>query len=74
MNKKKIFGSIAILVIAAIAAFNVNINTQEKGLSDISLANAEALASEVSYVVCENLYIHVCWNNSTLYGKYVTSW
>ena len=46
MNKKKIFGSIAVLAIAALAAFNVNINTQEDGLSDVSLNNVEALASE----------------------------
>ena len=44
MNKKKIFGSIAVLAIAAIAAFNININANENGLSDISLANVEALA------------------------------
>ena len=46
MNKKTIFGSIAVLVIAAMAAFNVNVNSQEKGLSDVSLANVEALANE----------------------------
>ena len=44
--KNKIFGSIAILAIAAIAAFNMNINTNENGLSEVSLANVEALASE----------------------------
>ena len=45
MNKKKLFGSIAILSIAAMTAFNVNVNSKEKGLSDVSLANVEALAS-----------------------------
>jgi len=44
--KKKILGSIAVLAIAALTAFNVSINSQENGLSDISLNNVEALASE----------------------------
>jgi len=42
--KKKIFGGIVILAIAAMAAFNVNMNTQNENLSDLSLANVEALA------------------------------
>ena len=46
MNKKKLFGSIAVLAIAAMAAFNVNVNTNETGLGDTSLLNIEALASE----------------------------
>ena len=46
MYKKKLIGFLAILTIAAIAAFNVNVNSKETGLSDISLANAEALAGE----------------------------
>ena len=46
MNKNKIFGLVAVLVIAAMVAVNVNINSQEKGLSDIYLANVEALANE----------------------------
>ena len=50
--KKKFFGSIVVLAIAAIAAFNVNVNTQWKGLSDISLQNIEALASEVDAEFC----------------------
>ena len=44
--KKIILSGIAIFAIAALATFNVNINTQENGLSDISLSNIEALASE----------------------------
>ena len=44
--KKKFFGSLAVLAIAAVAAFNVNVNTQEEGLSDVSLDNVEALAGE----------------------------
>lgn len=42
--KKKIVGGIAVLAIAAVAAFNVNLNAQEERLSNISLANLEALA------------------------------
>ena len=49
--KKIFFGSIAVLAIAAMAAFNVNMNTQENGLSDVSLANIEALASE-THIYC----------------------
>ena len=49
---KKITGSIAILAIAALTAFNVNMNSQENGLSDISLENAEALANEYIYIYC----------------------
>jgi hypothetical protein len=56
MNKKKIFGSIVILAIAAMAAFNVNVNTQEEGLSDISLENMEALAEEASLATTCNYY------------------
>jgi hypothetical protein len=46
--KKKLFGSIAALAIAAMAAINVNISTQEDRLSDVSLNNIEALAQEAS--------------------------
>ncbi len=60
MNKKKIFGSIAVLAIAAMAAFNVNVNTQENGLSDISLDNVEALADEINPINC----IYYCYSAS----------
>ena len=55
MINKKIIGSIAVLAIAAITAFNVNVNTQETRLSDVSLDNVEALASESSAYFCLNL-------------------
>jgi hypothetical protein len=42
--KKKILGGIAILAIAAVAAFNVGFNSQSDDLSDVLLANVEALA------------------------------
>ncbi|MDR2557170.1 MAG: NVEALA domain-containing protein [Bacteroidales bacterium] len=44
--KKVIFGSIAVLALAILAAFNVNFNFRSNKLSDISLANVEALANE----------------------------
>lgn len=45
--KKKIFVGIAVLAIAAIAMFNVNLNTNQKsGMTLLTLANIEALASE----------------------------
>jgi len=43
--KKTIIGSIAIIAIAAVAAFNVQLNTTDNKLSNISLANVEALAN-----------------------------
>ena len=58
--KKKVFGSIAVLAIAAMAAFNVNIKTQENGLSDVSLANVEALASESLPNGCSGSWDKVC--------------
>jgi hypothetical protein len=62
MNKKKIFGSLAILAIAAMAAINVSVNTREDGLSDVALNNVEALATETiptpgySSVTCKWVY------------------
>ena len=41
--KKKILSGFAVLAIAVGAAFNMSINSSD-GLSDISLANVEALA------------------------------
>lgn len=43
-NIKKMLFGFAVLAIAAIVAFNINANSKIDGLSDISLANAEALA------------------------------
>lgn len=46
--KKFIFGGIAVLAVTAVAAWNVSVNfgSQKSELSDISLANVEALADE----------------------------
>jgi hypothetical protein len=46
--KKKIFGSLIVIAIAAVAVFNLNLNTQENDLSALSLANVEALAQETA--------------------------
>ena len=47
--KKKIFGGIAVATIAAAMALNLNFNAKNNYLSDITLANVEALAGgEVS--------------------------
>ena len=44
MNKKIYFGLLAIGAVAVIATTNLNIASNKKGLSEISLANVEALA------------------------------
>jgi len=44
--KKKVFGGIAILAIAVVAAWNVNLSKHDSGLSGVSLANVEALAQD----------------------------
>ena len=43
---KKNLGFIAVLLIAFVAMWNVNVNSQTNGMSDIMLANAEALAND----------------------------
>jgi hypothetical protein len=58
--KKKIFGGIALLAIAATAVWNVNLNSQSNDLSAVSLANIEALAQEGSGVNC--FYDPANWN------------
>ena len=58
MNKK-IFYGIAVFVVAAMAAWNVNISAQKSGLSDVSLANVEALATEIGYWYCNGYPIPV---------------
>ena len=43
--KKQVLGGIAVLAIAAVAAFNVNLNMNQKSdMSLLALANVEALA------------------------------
>ena len=45
MKKKFIYGFVFI-AISAVAAWNVNFNSQTNGMSDVALANVEALAGE----------------------------
>lgn len=42
--KKKSFGAAAAIAIAAMAAFNLNINAETNELSDLTMGNIEALA------------------------------
>ena len=44
MNKKRIFGIIGAAAIAVAVAFNVSAGLNNKALSDLALANIEALA------------------------------
>lgn len=50
--KKIIFGGITVLAIAAAITFNVNLNSRSEKLSDVSLANVEALADGESDSNC----------------------
>ena len=43
MKKNLLFG-FAVLIIAAVVTFTMNVNSNDYGLSDISLVNVEALA------------------------------
>jgi len=43
--KKIVFGGIAIVVIAVVAALSVNLKSNEYGLSEVGLSNVEALAN-----------------------------
>jgi hypothetical protein len=54
--KKRIFGSIVVLAIAGLAAFNINVNKQKNELFDVSIANVEALAGESSSGACYQEY------------------
>lgn len=46
--KVKILGGIVVLAIVAAAAWNVNISSKTNGMSNVMLANMEALAEESS--------------------------
>jgi len=62
--KKIVFGGIAIVVIAVVAALSVNLKSNEYGLSEVGLSNAEALADKQQvqcfvrpdYECCCNIY------------------
>jgi len=69
--KKKIFGGITVLVIAIVAAWNVNFSSKTNWMSNVMLSNVEALAQETApiyYVLgCSN------HNNYTMCGYTVTA-
>ena len=51
-NIKKLIVGLAFIAVAAIAAWNVSVSSNEYGLSDVSLANVEALAREPDPFQC----------------------
>lgn len=60
--RKKLLGGLAAVVIAAIAAVNVNFNNEaENSLSALSLANVEALAQNESGTACPNGCKDIGW-------------
>jgi hypothetical protein len=61
--KKKIFGGIALLAIAAVAAWNVDLNSQSNELSAVSLANVEALAGESAD--CKFSLLYICTSGNS---------
>ena len=75
MNKK-IFYGIAVFVVAVVAVWNVNFGSQIKGMSDISLANVEALAWEEIGSSEDYCNIHCvyspgrCWFNIGTWGSW----
>jgi hypothetical protein len=59
--KKRILGGIAVLAIAAVAAINVNMSSQSENLlSDLALANVEALAQESGGRGCTSDISAIC--------------
>jgi hypothetical protein len=64
-NEKENFGSLIVIAIVAVAAFNVNINlAQESNMSPLALANVEALAQNEGGGV-ENCNI-IVYNRNTM--------
>ena len=61
MNRKVLYG-FAVLVIAAIAAWNVNVTSKGSGMSDVMLSNVEALARNETQVICysDPTYQRIC--------------
>ena len=72
-KKKKIIGFLAVIVIAAMAAVSLNVNSssQTVNLSDISLANVEALAYEAPKADDGTVSLPCCSANSTCSYKVV---
>jgi hypothetical protein len=68
--KKVILGGVAAVVVAAFAVVNVNVNSQNDNLlSDLALANVEALAQEGGN--CNNINGYRQFSNiGSSYGAY----
>jgi len=64
--KRKIFGFFAVIAIAAMAAWNVNFGSKTSGMSDVMLANVEALADN-EYHPSKGWS---CWQNIQFDGDY----
>ena len=78
--KEKIFCSFVVLAIAVLAAININLSSNKDRLSDVSLANVEALAraetdKELTAIGCEVSWKNemCCCNNGVCYcyARYV---
>jgi hypothetical protein len=69
--KKYIISGIAVLAIAAVAAWNVSVNSQNSALSDIQLANVEALAQESTSGYTEIRDETSSYSNGNLYRQSV---
>lgn len=73
MKKGKILYLFAVLVIAALAGWNVNLNSQTKGMSDVMLKNMEALAGgeELEVVIeCDA----DCWGRGQCWYDWRKGW
>ena len=72
--KKKILGGLAVLAIAAIAAWNVNFGSKTEGMmSDVKLANVQALADcEDSIVINGTIITVTVCNRRTSVGNSLT--
>ena len=74
--RKKILGLLAILIITVVAVVNLNIATNNEVLSELSLANVQALAVELPEIVitCSgNPGGGQCWDSDLgicFYGEY----
>ncbi len=67
---KKFFGVIAFVAIAAVAGWNYQQNKQEVELSDLALANVEALASGEETSPCKGYGSVLCsYNNIWVYSQ-----
>jgi len=74
--KKKIFGALMVVTIAAGSMTNINLNKVNNKSSELSLANVEALAQVESGDYCD-LYLRVgkdsrCWKKR--YSLFMGDW